>query len=87
MGPAKGNQTFMESVLERGSEVGRGAVLISATEVQPPQETGILEPETHPGFPQIPQRKATPLETVVMAAAARGCLPSPFACLAAQPAC
>lgn len=43
-----------------------------ATDVQPLQETGIPELETYPGLPQMPQRKATPLETTVMAAAASG---------------
>lgn len=43
-----------------------------ATDVQPHQGTGIPELETHAGLPQMPQRKATPLETTVMAAAASG---------------
>lgn len=47
-----------------------------AAEVQPHQGTGIPEPETC-GFPQIPYKMATPLETVVMAATARtDCLSS-----------
>lgn len=43
-----------------------------ATDVQPQQGTGIPELETHPGLPQMPQRKATPLETTVMAEATSG---------------
>ena len=72
MGPAKANQTSMESVLERGS-AGKGeGDSVSATQVQSHQGAGIPEPETYPGLPQSSQRKATPLETVVMAAAGRG---------------
>ena len=72
MGPAKANQTSMESVLERGSVGKGGGDSVSATQVRSHQGAGIPEPETYPGLPQSSQRKATPLETVVMAAAGRG---------------
>ena len=51
MGPAKANQTSMESVLERGS-AGKGeGDSVSATQVQSHQGAGIPEPEL--GVPPI----------------------------------
>lgn len=62
-------QPYLPGVCAVKGLKGRGVLWCLAIEVQPHHGTGIWEPETHPGFAEIPQRKATTLETVVMAAA------------------